>query len=31
LKNAIREDTLMCSVIFVHNEIGVIQPMKEIG
>ncbi len=21
----------MCSIIFVHNEIGVIQPMKEIG
>lgn len=31
LKKAIRPDTLMVSVIFVHNEIGVIQPIKEIG
>ena len=31
LKSAIREDTLMVSVIYVHNEIGVVQPMKEIG
>ena len=31
LKNAIREDTLLVSVIMVHNEIGVLQPIKEIG
>lgn len=31
LKNAIRPDTVMVSVIMVHNEIGVIQPVKEIG
>lgn len=31
LKNAIREDTVLVSVINVHNEIGVIQPIKEIG
>lgn len=31
LKNAIRPDTVMASVIMVHNEIGVIQPIKEIG
>ena len=31
LKSAIREDTLLCSVIHVHNEIGVVQPIKEIG
>ena len=31
LKNAIRPDTVMVSVIMVHNEIGVIQPIKEIG
>ena len=31
LKRAIRPDTLMVSVIMVHNEIGVIQPIKEIG
>ena len=31
LKNAIREDTLICSVIHVNNEIGVIQPLKKIG
>ena len=30
-RKAIRPDTLMASVIFVHNEIGVIQPIKEIG
>ena len=31
LKKAIRPDTVMVSVIMVHNEIGVIQPIKEIG
>ncbi len=31
LKNAIREDTLMVSVMAVNNEIGTIQPLKEIG
>ena len=31
LKKAIRPDTLLVSTIFVHNEIGVIQPIKEIG
>lgn len=30
-KAAIREDTLMTSIIFVHNEIGVVQPISEIG
>ena len=31
LKAALRPDTLVCSVIHLHNEIGVIQPIKEIG
>ena len=31
LKAAMRPDTLLCSVIHVNNEIGVIQPLKEIG
>lgn len=31
LRQAIRKDTLLCSVIHVHNEIGVMQPLKEIG
>jgi cysteine desulfurase len=31
LKSAIRPDTLAVSVIYVHNEVGVIQPIKEIG
>jgi cysteine desulfurase len=31
LKAAIRPDTLVCSVIHVHNEIGTVQPLKEIG
>ena len=31
LKNAIREDTLIVSVMAVNNEIGVIQPISEIG
>jgi cysteine desulfurase len=28
---AIRPDTLLMSAMMVHNEIGVIQPVKEIG
>ena len=31
LKSALRKDTLLCSVIHVNNEIGVMQPLKEIG
>jgi len=31
LKNAIRPDTLLVSVMAVNNEIGVIQPIAEIG
>lgn len=31
LKDAIRPDTMMVSIMTVNNEIGVIQPMKEIG
>jgi len=31
LRKAIRPDTALVSVIFVNNEIGVIQPIKEIG
>ncbi|MDC3091341.1 IscS subfamily cysteine desulfurase [Rickettsiales bacterium] len=31
LKSSIKEDTLMISIMAVHNEIGVIQPLKEIG
>ncbi len=31
LKNAIREDTLVVSVMGINNEIGIIQPLKEIG
>lgn len=31
LKNAIRKDTVLVSVMAVNNEIGVIQPLKEIG
>ena len=31
LRKAMRPDTLLCSVIYVNNEIGVIQPLKEIG
>ena len=31
LKKAIRPDTCLVSTIMVHNEIGVIQPIKEIG
>ena len=31
LREAIREDTALVSVMFVNNEIGVMQDMKEIG
>ena len=31
LRSAIREDTLLCSIIHCNNEIGVMQPLKEIG
>lgn len=31
LRDAIRPDTLMCSVIHCNNEIGVIQPIADIG
>lgn len=31
LKDAIRPDTMLVSIMTVNNEIGVIQPMKEIG
>jgi len=30
-RSAIREDTLLASIMAVHNEIGVIQPLTEIG
>ena len=31
LKEALREDTAVVSVMFANNEIGVVQPIKEIG
>ena len=31
LKNAIRKDTILISVMFANNEIGTVQPIKEIG
>ena len=31
LKNAIAEDTILVSVMMAHNEIGVIQPIREIA
>ena len=31
LKNAIRSDTILISVMFANNEVGTIEPIKEIG
>lgn len=31
LKNAIRSDTVLISIMFANNEIGTIQPIKDIG
>lgn len=31
LKNSLRDDTVLCSVMGVNNEIGVVQPLAEIG
>ncbi|WP_394235571.1 cysteine desulfurase family protein [Niallia oryzisoli] len=31
IENAIREDTILVSVMHVNNEVGTIQPIKEIG
>ena len=31
VKNAIREDTCLVSVMYANNEIGTVQPIKEIG
>ena len=31
LKNAIREDTCLVTIMYANNEIGTIQPIKEIG
>lgn len=31
LKNSIRKDTILITVMFANNEIGTIQPIKEIG
>ena len=31
LKDAIREDTVLISIMFANNEIGTVQPVKEIG
>ena len=31
LKNAIREDTCLVTIMFANNEIGTVQPVAEIG
>ncbi len=31
LKSAIREDTILISIMYANNEIGIIQPIREIG
>lgn len=31
VKAAIRPDTILCSIMWANNEIGVVQPIKEIG
>lgn len=31
LKDAIREDTILITIMFINNEIGTIEPIKEIG
>ncbi len=31
LKNAIRDDTILISIMLANNEIGTIQPVEEIG